>query len=517
MLLKEQVPAADFIINTPGAALFSEQGTGKTIITLAAIEKLNPQLILIVTPLTSVDLTWGDRLKTFHHRICRTIEEVRQGLGPRVLLIHYQYAARVITRLLRLEFDMIIFDESQHLKARSSTWSRVARRLRKFPRKLILSGTPIDKSPIDVWAQMRFIAPQALGDRWSDFDEEFLRPCGFMGYKREFIQSRMPVFLKKIEPYAFRLNSEFLNLKPLRIHPIPVSLLGSQLKAYDQMASTMILRGDGFKVKAPLAITQKVKLEQITGGFIIDDNYDVHLLGRSKERKLRWLAPRLTKPIVVFCKFLHEMDVVESVLKEHCRVVRRLSGEIKDIKRVKHRTQLIRDFQAGLVDGLVCQYRTGGVSIELTRARNMVFYSMNHSFIDFDQIVKRFHRKGQEEQVDVYLLFAENTVDEEIIDVIDSKRSTAYEVVSHIEQRSSEMAKKSKKKVVAKTAGDNAKIEKAKFGIGDFAKALKLEPASARAGIRSRGLKIKKVGRGYGWNSREALMKDVEAYNVAGG
>jgi superfamily II DNA or RNA helicase len=199
------------------------------------------------------------------------------------------------------------------------------------------------------------------------------------------------------------------------------------------MDENSIVRINGKRITAPLAITQKIKKEEITGGFIKDEDGNVLKVGNAKLRKIKWLVKKLDGPLVTFCKFLHEVRAVRKLLSPVTGTIRTLHGGVKDTKDDKARTQLLERFQDGGIDHLICQLRTGGVSIELTKASNLIFFSMNHSFIDFSQIIARLHRYGQTREVNVWLIYGINTVDEEIIDVVDKKNSSVYRVISHFE------------------------------------------------------------------------------------
>src|SRR5205807_1251628 len=97
-----------------------------------------------------------------------------------VLLLHMEAFSKVSKRMQRREWDLVIIDESQRLKARASGFSRAARRLRnQARRRLALSGTPIDDSPIDIFGQMRFADHTVLGEDFLTFAEKFCHRGGF--------------------------------------------------------------------------------------------------------------------------------------------------------------------------------------------------------------------------------------------------------------------------------------------------------------------------------------------------
>jgi len=212
-----------------GYGILSDPGTGKTIVSMAIIQHFAPKRLLIVAPLTSLEVTWRKRLESLYGDIVNNIHEFTEG----VLLVGFEHFRNNIKKIVRFAekygFDMAIVDESQGLKTRSSKQSRAMRQLRlRVPKRLILSGTPIDESPMDIWAQMRFIAPDVLGDVWSAprnrakyvgpyFEEDFLRPCGFMNKQREFRPEKMKEFLDRITPYLYRLPND---LEPAELLPV---------------------------------------------------------------------------------------------------------------------------------------------------------------------------------------------------------------------------------------------------------------------------------------------------------
>src|SRR5215207_3965310 len=153
-----QQKAVIFSAGLDGSALFCEQRTGKTWISIALLEYVNAQAALFVVPLNNIETTWVKTLKNElpAWKVCRTVEEFKAATGRRVLLVHYESLrpmrrnkarASFLRKFMKLEWDLVIFDESQKLKSRSSANSRLALRLNKARRRVILSGTPMDKSP----------------------------------------------------------------------------------------------------------------------------------------------------------------------------------------------------------------------------------------------------------------------------------------------------------------------------------------------------------------------------------
>lgn len=435
-LYAKQKRAVEFICSRPATALFCKAGTGKTYISLAVLERTRPALTLIVAPLTSLGITWAPRLRTLPGTRLDTIEEVmrrrtaRQAVPPgTIVLANPESLRKYLKRIGKVPWSCVIWDESQNIKDRDSRNSRIARRLRHIPIRLALSGTPIDTGQIDVWAQMRFVDHTVFGEDWQDFAMEYCYRAGWMGKKWKFWQRRMPKFLEALKDHIFRLDDDFLGLKPMIVKPVECNLLGNQRHIYETMEADMIVSVNGAKIKANNAGARDVKLSQITGGAVLDEDGVSHPTGRAKFRALRRLVKENKPPLVIFCQFLHELEIIQEAIPKSWKIAFIRGSVLED-----ERTRKVKQFQAGKIDCLLCQARTGGESIDLTAAATLILYSMTHSYINFEQILRRLQRGGQLRQVTAYILFCADTIDEDKLELVKSKGETSSDVLSFFEE-----------------------------------------------------------------------------------
>jgi SNF2 family DNA or RNA helicase len=537
-LFEKQKPAADWLLKTHTAALFAEQGTGKTWITTAVIDELLDDEFeaLVVVPLANISTTWEDIFQKIDVTVCREWDEYKNADSPKLLLVNYETiaprrskfkrknqsnAAKLVRKIIPHPWDLVVYDESQRIKSRSSEQSRVAGRLKTTGRRIILSGTPFDDltdDPQEIWAQMRFVNSDVLGKRWGDYDDSFLKPSGYMGYKRAFKKGALAEVLALVAPYCLRLDAdEVIDLPPVKYINIPVMLRGQQARMYQEMEQTMVSTINGEDVTADLAITQLVRLQQICGGFIKDDEGEIHEVGKAKLKKLSRVVERNEFPLIIFTKYTFEVSQIVQHLTGGNRRISTIEGKTR-----KTRTQTIRDFQAGKIDILVANVKAGGVGIDLFRSCVAIFYSCTHSYIDFEQAFKRLHRSGQKRTVKIYLLYAKNTVDKLIYEAILSKRDISVKVLRtfkkkrKLNQGDRIMAKgnkKTSKKTAAKAEGKTTeKAEKKvelKYGITEIADAMGIAPASVRVKLRKNN--IEKVGGRYGWNTKAEMNEVIDA------
>lgn len=418
--------------------LFFEQRTGKTYVTLGIIDQLEPDDVLLVVPLTNKETTWSTKLEEFlpQYTICRTWPEFKAAKGQRIFLIHYDALRSVIRYVCKRQWGLVVFDESQRLKARASAASRAANRLRTQANKLLLSGTPMDGKEIDIWAQMRFVNEDVLGLKWASFVRRYCKKTGYKGYKIKFRDNLRGKFLAALEPWCIRVTKEDVGIVRARQHIIPVHMFGAQLRSYREMEREGVTRINGARSMAPMTMTKLIRCHQIASGFIATDDGEIHHVGRAKERKLRQLISPNKFPIVVFCKYREEMKIIEAVLREFSNSGAILSGAVKDRKIKKPRTEMIQALQRGDLDWLICQIRTGGVGTDLYTARQAIVYSMAYSFIDHDQMISRLESYDQDGVAEFFLLVCRNTVDEDIVEAISSKRVVTEVVMDRLRRRS---------------------------------------------------------------------------------
>lgn len=468
-----QKDAVDWAIPKSGCGLFFDQGTGKTWIVLGVIERiLTPDFsVLLVVPLTNKISTWAKLLAAQLPQVtvCMTLEAFTAAEGrPRAMLLHYEELTpqrrakrgskvdwRFRDKLAKIDWSLIVFDECHRLKDRNSLQSKAAAKFRNCDAlKMGLSGTPSDGKPsIDLWAQFRFFAPEVFGDRWGDFEDEFLepvdvdldgvRPGSFRWHlllrkamiakgKRKIREDMEEEFIRRIKPYCLRVDAnDVLDLPGLRIKPCPVVLRGRQARIYNDIEKRLVSHIGQSRVTSPLRVTQLIKMQQICGGYVFDDEGQVQEVGTSKMLRVMSLIRTKKKPIVVFCRYLEEVWALHDELVGSGLRVETLTGKTKK----KRRPEIQDRFQRGKIDVLIAQIRTGGVGIDLFRSCVGIMYSITYSFIDYDQALKRLFRRGQENIVEIFLVFARGTIDEDIFEAIVTKRNLNEHVLIRLKQR----------------------------------------------------------------------------------
>lgn len=338
----------------------------------------------------------------------------------------------------KIKWDAIVLDEAHRIKSPSGKSSRwLAKLAAKHPdaKRICLSGTPCPHSPLDWWAQMRFLDGEILGGSYSAFRSRIATthpryPGMVLAYKTDAIEA----LAKRIDPHVYRVTADEVLTLPDAIHvDIPVTLGPAARRYYDAMEGEMVATlDDGVgTVTAANGLVVVTRLQQATSGYATLDSGEVVQVsqkeGSAKQAALlEWLRDlKEDEPVVIFCKFITDLDACRDALDQLGRSYSELSGREKSLDQ----------WQRGDTVALVVQQQAGGVGVDMTRACYAVYFSLTHSLGDFDQSLARLRRPGQERPCRFYHLVAENTVDEDIYDALQNKRDVTEAVFKRLTRR----------------------------------------------------------------------------------
>lgn len=466
-LWPEQQSVFNFAIERDAAALFCEQRTGKTFVTLAMLEKLaakpgtevNDFCGLLVTLLTNRDSTWldGIRMHLPWLNVTDDWETFKKLPFPKLLLIHYEVFTRLVGKLCKYKkLNWACFDEAQRLSSRGNAASRGAKRMSWVKRKLVLTGTPQEVKETDYFGIMRFLAPDLFGQNWERFEKRYMEwpmPRGMhrarpgtalwekkmmelkiLKRKATFREDRRDEFVGKLKDHCIRLTAEDVGIKGANVNKVMVDTAPEQRRCYDELTKRGFtwlpakVKSRARRVIAELAITVIAKQRQIASGFAYDDQERLHHISDAKLRETVRLVDRLSKPVVVFTAFRPDNDLVYKELVKQGYDVVQVNGSTKK----KDRPQIWRDFQRARYDVAVVQIKTGGVGVDLWKANNAIVYSMSHSYRDWDQAKARLNHKSKSRPSEFYVLCSKNTIDEDLFDLVIVKRLNTELTLKHL-------------------------------------------------------------------------------------
>jgi SNF2 family DNA or RNA helicase len=422
-------------------ALLMDPGTGKTITAVAIVGyrflKRQVKKVLVVAP-KSVVPVWGGRKNEFKKFADYPFQTVELKKGRRkplqfpsepgkalVAVTTYQSAWRMAKNIIKWKPDMVILDESHNIKNGRSIQARFLHKLsRNVQYKLILTGTPVSESPLDFHSQYVFLDPTIFGHNFGKFRSKYAIMGGFMR-KQVKRYKNLKDLSRKAHTIAYRVRKEdCTDLPPVTTLFKYCELTEKAKSLYNEMKKEFVIEIGQKEISAPLVISQMQKLQQIAGGFVKDEDGDIHEIGKDKLNLLKeTIEESKGKKLVIFARYVPEIEAIQKLCTKMKMETILLYG------KSKNREAIVEKFQDGKLDAIIVQIKTGGVGITLTAADMTIIYSSTFSNLDYEQALARTDRIGQTKPTTVVHLACENTIDEEIFEALVSKRNLAELVI----------------------------------------------------------------------------------------
>ena len=410
--------------------------------------------LLIVAP-TSVVAVWPKELREYakFKYTCKTLlGEKQQRIKQiddllkfpfkalKIAVINYESTWRpeILEKLKEFDADMVIADESQRIKTYDAAQSKAMHELGDQARyKLILSGTPVQTAAIDIWSQYRFLDKTVFGENFFKFRGRYAIMGGY-GNKKIVGYRDLEGLIKKEHSIAFRVTKdEALDLPEQTFETRRIQFSPKEKSLYERLKKDSYAELDnGGHITATTVLTKLLRLQQLTGGFLVQDEAQKpQLVSRAKLDALTDIIVDYVigsgKKLVVFARFIAEVkaiiDLAAKVLPKDLKQVA-IYGDVKK----EDRGDIVKQFQEDPSTVLfVGQIDTAGTGITLTAADTCVYYSKNFNYATYSQSLSRIHRIGQRNCCTYIDLEIEGTIDELISSALSRKEDMAKTVVDN--------------------------------------------------------------------------------------
>jgi SWI/SNF-related matrix-associated actin-dependent regulator 1 of chromatin subfamily A len=405
-----------YVLEARRAFLADEQGLGKTVEALAALEADGAFPAVVVCP-ASLKLNWErETARWLPHRSVAVVEG-RVAVPPRaeILILNYELIATQREALARRRPRALVLDESHYVKNPQAKRTRAARRLAESlppdALRLALTGTPVLNHADELISQLRVLG------RLEDFGSGARFKQQFRGSLTE---ERLHWHLRR-RCFVRRRKSEVLpQLPDKRQVVVPVALDNAReykLAEDDVIAWLREQPLDLSELNAKIAATLRAQRLAQLGTL-------QRLAARGKlHAALAWIHDFLAsgEPLVVFAR---HVEVQEAVLERFPDAAHLLG---RDATQAREAT--VRRFQGedggAVADApqlIVCATRVAAQGITLTRASNVTFLELEWTPAMHDQAEDRCHRIGQHDAVTAWYLLAADTIDETMARLIARKR-----------------------------------------------------------------------------------------------
>jgi SNF2 family DNA or RNA helicase len=299
----------------------------------------------------------------------------------------------------------------------------------------ILTGSPVTKSPLDLFSQCYFLSPFLLGhESFYTFKTRYAvtKQVNVSGRMIQLVVGyrNLPELSEKIKPFSYRvLKDDCLDLPPKTYTKRIIELSEDQKKVYRTMKEQAIAFLNGKMISTATVITQLMRLHQITCGHFTADDGTIQKIKNNRIDELMDILEEMEGKAVIWAHYRYDIEsIVEAITKKY--------GENSIVTyygdtSVDDRQKAIKKIQDpdSPVRFIVGTPQTGGYGITLTGASTMIYYSNGYDLEKRQQSEARIDRIGQEKPMTYIDIIAEGTVDDKIVQSLRKKVNIATEIM----------------------------------------------------------------------------------------
>ena len=339
-------------------------------------------------------------------------------------------------KFLRAHRALMTIDESTTIKNPTAKRTKAIVALGKEAYyKRILTGSPVTKSPLDLFSQCNFLNDELLeSGSYYSFKNRYavMKTHNFGGRRVQLVHSyqRLDELASILKGFSYRvLKEECLDLPDKIYIKREVELSKEQLQAYSTMKSAALATLKGKIATAPHVLTQMMRLHQITCGHLKNDDGTTTEIKSNRMTELMNLLDETEGKVIIWGNYIYDIEnLVKAVGKEYGAdsVVQYYGATSQD-----DRAKAIKKFQDpdSKVRFFIGNPQTAGYGITLTAAGTVVYFSNGYDLEKRLQSEDRAHRIGQNKSVTYVDFIAPKTVDEKIVKALRNKIDIASQVM----------------------------------------------------------------------------------------
>jgi SNF2 family DNA or RNA helicase len=339
-------------------------------------------------------------------------------------------------RFLLVHDALMAIDESTTIKTPGSTRSKNTEKVGRGARfRRIMTGSPVTKSPMDLYQQCAFLSDGCLNvSSYYVFQARYAvtveRQLNTHSFKQIVGYRRLDELKEKLDRFAFRVKKEeCLDLPDKLYVKREVDLTDEQAKAYNEMRTLALAQIQGGLVSTVNALTQIMRMHQIVCGHVKMDDGTVMELPNNRIKELMAITEETDGKIIIWATYRHDIEAIKIALaKEYgMNAIGTYYGDTDGDERKR----VLEEFQKpdSEMRFFVGNPSTGGYGLTLTAASTMVYFSNSFDLEKRLQSEDRAHRIGQTKNVTYIDLISPGTVDEKIVKALRDKIDIATQVL----------------------------------------------------------------------------------------
>lgn len=411
-------------LNEKGYGIFSDTGTGKTVMGLEIASHFKKTLILC--PLSVIETAWIDDCNKFYpnkkiincHGNSKKDRTDKLNSNADIYIMNYESFKILKNEIRDSNFDCLIVDESSVMKNMTSQiTSDILEMITVIPHRYVLSGCPTPNHNAEIFPQMKLVDNELFGNNYYGFLAKYFTQD--MADPHRWFQTnenKNAYYNRLSEKSVFLTKDDCVDL-PEKTFEIKRIDMGSEQKKYylDMIRDIK----DNINSWSKFEFTAKLmKLREILSGFVINKDETITDFDTEKDKILQQSIEEIgDKPVIVWCQFIHEID----------RLAEKFNG-VALTSKTKNRDDIIRDFKNGKIKLLFTHPQLLGKGLTFTNCNYNIYYSLSFSYEDFKQSQDRIHRIGQTSKCTYIILQMKNTIDERIYNCLKRKGNAVDEL-----------------------------------------------------------------------------------------
>jgi len=456
-----QITALEKSWNRSTYAYFMEMGTGKTKVLIDNVamlyDKGKVDGALVIAPkgvvgtwynneipthlpnhIESVPVLWQANITKGQSKKLGTLFKTGEELHILIMNVEAfstQKGVDFARKFLSSHNTLMAIDESTTIKNPKAIRTKNILKLSEMAKyRRIMTGSPVTKNPLDLFSQCYFLDPFHLDhESYYSFRMRYaiMKTANIAGRKIQLVSGfrNLGELSQKLQPFSYRvLKIDCLDLPDKIYMKRQIKLTPDQRKVYEQMKKEALAVLNGKKVTTVNALTQLMRLHQITCGHFTSDDGMTQPIKNNRIDELMDVLEETEGKAIIWAHYQYDItNIIKEIVKVHG------PGSVVDyygLTPQSERQDNIKKFQ----NDDKCRFivgtpQTGGYGITLTAANTVVYYSNGYDLEKRLQSEDRAHRIGQKRSVTYVDLICEETVDEKIVKALRKKINIASEVL----------------------------------------------------------------------------------------
>lgn len=440
--MRHQIEAVEKGMKNQSFAYLAEMGTGKSLMALMDYSVSDCNALIIFAP-KGVYQTWHrDQIEklTIHGETTMWDAAKKEPPYRHTLIVNIEslVSKRCIAYLsnwcAKWQRDGIfcIVDEATSIKNHSTVRFKEISKLRKFFAKVrLLTGSPVTRNPLDLYAPFAFLDPNIFGHRsFYSFRARYAEmETGYGPGGRKFPKvvgfRNMDELQSRLANYSFRvLKEDCLDLPPKIYTTREVEMTEEQKRIYAELLEFNLAKvGEGM-ITAPIVLTLLMRMQQLLSGHTKDSEGRVATVKNNRINAVHEILEETEGKIIIWTIFREAIKDLAEACKEYGAVTY-YGGTTTE-----EREQAIIRFQEDPTCRVfIGNMQTAALGITLTAASTVIYYTNTWDYALRAQSEDRNHRKGQDKSVTYIDLICPGTVDEKIVKMLTDKKTIAEYIV----------------------------------------------------------------------------------------